>query len=35
MRQTLTDDQGKEMAKHQLLSKRLQIDVNFSDPHSS
>jgi IS30 family transposase len=34
MRQTLTYDQGKEMAKHQELSKRLQIDVYFADPHS-
>ncbi len=34
MRQTLTYDQGKEMAKHQDLAKRLQIDVYFADPHS-
>jgi len=34
MRQTLTYDQGKEMAKHQELSKRVQIDVYFADPHS-
>ena len=34
MRQTLTYDQGKEMTKHQVLSKRLQIDVYFADPHS-
>ena len=34
MRQTLTYDQGKEMAKHQELAKRLQIDVYFADPHS-
>ena len=34
MRQTLTYDQGKGMAKHQELAKRLQIDVYFADPHS-
>jgi IS30 family transposase len=35
MRQTLTYDQCKKMAKHQELAKRLQIDVYFADPHSS
>jgi IS30 family transposase len=34
MRQTLTYDQGKAMAKHQELAKRLQIDVYFADPRS-
>ena len=34
MRQTLTYNQGREMAKHQELSKRVQIDVYFADPHS-
>jgi len=34
MRKTLTYDQGKEMARHEELAKRLKIDVYFADPHS-
>jgi len=34
LRQTLTYDQGREMALHQTLAKNLQIDVFFCDPHS-
>ena len=34
IRQTLTDDQGKEMAHHQELAQRLNIRVYFADPHS-
>jgi transposase, IS30 family len=31
---TLTYDQGKEMARHEELAKRLKIKVYFCDPHS-
>jgi IS30 family transposase len=34
LRQTLTYDQGKEMARHQDLAKRLHLRVYFADPHS-
>jgi IS30 family transposase len=34
VRKTLTYDQGKEMAKHEELARRLKIDVYFADPHS-
>ena len=34
VRKTLTYDQGKEMARHELLAKRLKINVYFADPHS-
>ena len=34
VRKTLTYDQGREMAKHEVLAKRLKIDVYFADPHS-
>jgi IS30 family transposase len=34
MRKSLTYDQGKEMAKHKLLAKRLKMNVYFCDPHS-
>lgn len=34
LRQTLTYDQGKEMAQHQELAQRLNIRVYFADPHS-
>lgn len=34
VRKTLTYDQGKEMAYHQMLARRLKIDVFFADPHS-
>jgi IS30 family transposase len=34
VRKSLTYDQGKEMAKHETLAKRVRIDVYFADPHS-
>lgn len=34
LRKTLTYDQGKEMALHQTLSAKLNIDIFFCDPHS-
>ena len=34
VRKTLTYDQGKEMAHHQELARRLNIRVYFADPHS-
>jgi transposase, IS30 family len=34
LRKTLTYDQGKEMARHKELSKRVSIEVFFADPHS-
>ena len=34
LRKTLTYDQGKEMARHVELTKRLEIRVFFADPHS-
>lgn len=34
MRETLTYDQGTEMAQHKELAKRLKIKVYFCDPHS-
>lgn len=34
LRKTLTYDQGSEMAKHQVLAKRLRMDIYFCDPHS-
>jgi IS30 family transposase len=34
LRKTLTYDQGKEMARHVELAKRLEIRVFFADPHS-
>ena len=34
LRQTLTYDQGKEMAYHQELARRTNIRVYFCDPHS-
>jgi IS30 family transposase len=34
VRHTLTYDQGKEMARHQDLAKRLHLQVYFADPHS-
>ena len=34
LRQTLTYDQGKEMAYHQELARRTNIKVYFCDPHS-
>ena len=34
MRKSLTYDQGKEMARHAELAKKLKINVYFCDPHS-
>jgi IS30 family transposase len=34
LRKTMTYDQGSEMALHQILAKRLRIDIFFCDPHS-
>jgi IS30 family transposase len=34
LRKTLTYDQGTEMARHQVLAKRLRMDIFFCDPHS-
>jgi hypothetical protein len=34
LRNTLTDDRGKEMVEHQRLAHRLAIQVFFTDPHS-
>lgn len=34
VRKTLTYDQGKEMARHEQLARRLRIEVYFADPHS-
>ena len=34
VRKTLTYDQGKEMARHQELARRLNIRIYFADPHS-
>jgi transposase, IS30 family len=34
LRKTLTYDQGKEMARHADLAKRLSLRVYFADPHS-
>jgi len=34
MRQSLTDDQGREMACHRQLTKQTGVTVYFCDPHS-
>lgn len=34
VRKTLTYDQGREMARHQELTRRLHIRIYFADPHS-
>jgi IS30 family transposase len=34
LRKTLTYDQGKELARHEDLAKRLNLRVYFADPHS-
>jgi IS30 family transposase len=34
LRQTMTYDQGSEMALHETLSKNLKMDIYFCDPHS-
>jgi transposase, IS30 family len=34
LRRSMTYDQGREMARHELLSSKLQLRVYFADPHS-
>ena len=34
LRQSMTYDQGREMARHELLSKKLKLQIYFADPHS-
>lgn len=34
LRHSLTYDQGREMARHELLRKRLRLQTYFADPHS-
>ena len=34
LRKSMTYDQGREMARHELLSAKLQLRVYFADPHS-
>lgn len=34
LRKSLTYDQGREMARHELLRKRLKLQTYFADPHS-
>jgi len=34
LRESLTYDRGSEMACHQALAKRLNIDIWFADPHA-
>jgi transposase, IS30 family len=34
LRKSMTYDQGREMARHELLSKQLKLQVYFADPHS-
>jgi transposase, IS30 family len=34
LRNTLTDDRGKEMAEHERLAQRLRERMFFADPHS-
>lgn len=34
LRKSMTYDQGREMARHELLSTKLQLRVYFADPHS-
>ena len=34
MKKSLTYDQGKEMARHEILARRVKIDVFFADPHA-
>jgi transposase, IS30 family len=34
LRKSMTYDQGREMARHALLQKRLRLQVYFADPHS-
>ncbi len=34
LRKSMTYDQGREMARHEVLSKKLRLEVYFADPHS-
>ena len=34
LRKSMTYDQGREMARHEMLSKKLKLQVYFADPHS-
>lgn len=34
LRKSMTYDQGREMARHELLSRQLKLKVYFADPHS-
>ena len=34
LRQSMTYDQGREMARHELLSRKLRLQIYFADPHS-
>jgi IS30 family transposase len=34
MKKSLTCDQGREMARHEILTKRVKIDAYFADPHN-
>ena len=34
LRKSMTYDQGREMARHELLSRKLRLQVYFADPHS-
>lgn len=34
LRKSMTYDQGREMARHELLSKKLRLQIYFADPHS-
>jgi len=34
LRKSMTYDQGREMARHELLTKKLKLQVYFADPHS-
>ena len=34
LRKSLTYDQGREMARHELLGKKFRLHIYFADPHS-
>lgn len=34
LRKSMTYDQGREMARHELLSRKLRLEIYFADPHS-
>jgi IS30 family transposase len=34
LRKSMTYDQGREMARHELLGKKLRLQIYFADPHS-